>query len=357
MIATTQEQKTVAVELKGASAPGELTAIFSTFNVIDSDGDVTLPTAFEHGSEVIIGAFGHRTSEPPIGKGRIRVSPTNATVEGRLFLDTSHGRDAYNTLKELGPLGSWSYVFAVLAESRGDFKGKRVRFLEKVKVFSVDPVLAGAGVGTFTTSIKCANCAEKSQCPASAPSDLASAVAEARQTMEKYDARAALRDAAETVARLERDVEIEPDQVGWQQRHTVLDAIYHSASILLIPEAKARYFRTGPSGDPLIWGRSTPYGKEIWIKDRLGEREAYEVACHEMAHVAGMGEGEAREFGQLMIERRLAIRGAKQAYGAQFGPPPKIVRFEGWDPAGVREHIAYLESETEKFRRRAYALR
>jgi hypothetical protein len=46
-----------AVEVKGADS-GEVRAVFSTFNTVDSDGDVTLPGAFRDGQEVRISAYG-----------------------------------------------------------------------------------------------------------------------------------------------------------------------------------------------------------------------------------------------------------------------------------------------------------
>ena len=52
---------------------GLVEAVFSTFNVKDKQGDLTLPGAFEPDAEVMIGAYGHRTwfGEPPVGKGVI----------------------------------------------------------------------------------------------------------------------------------------------------------------------------------------------------------------------------------------------------------------------------------------------
>lgn len=46
------------VEIKNADK-GEVSAVFSTFNVLDSDNDVTLPGAFDEGAELPISAYGH----------------------------------------------------------------------------------------------------------------------------------------------------------------------------------------------------------------------------------------------------------------------------------------------------------
>ncbi|RTL20039.1 MAG: hypothetical protein EKK55_18440 [Rhodocyclaceae bacterium] len=147
-------RKSLPFELKAASTTGEFRAVFATFNVIDHDGDVTVPGAFKDGTEVIIGSFGHKTADLPVGKGVIVANDREASVEGKFFLDTGPGKDTYQTVKNLGGLGEWSYVFSVLKQSFGEKDGRPVRYLEDMKVYSVDPVLAGAGIDTRTTDIK-----------------------------------------------------------------------------------------------------------------------------------------------------------------------------------------------------------
>lgn len=146
-------RKSLPFELK-ASSTGEFRAVFATLNVIDHDGDVTVPGAFKDGAEVIVGSFGHKTADLPVGKGIIHANDREAAVEGQFFLDTQPGKDTYQTVKNLGGLGEWSYVFSVLKQSFGEQEGRQVRYLEDMKVFSVDPVLAGAGIDTRTTDIK-----------------------------------------------------------------------------------------------------------------------------------------------------------------------------------------------------------
>lgn len=128
--------------------------MFATFNTIDHDGDVTRPGAFKAGTEVIVGSWGHKTADLPVGKGLIVSDEREAAVEGEFFLDTQPGRDTYQTVKNLGSLGEWSYVFTVQKSSFGQHDGREVRFLEDLAVYSVDPVLAGAGINTRTTDIK-----------------------------------------------------------------------------------------------------------------------------------------------------------------------------------------------------------
>lgn len=147
------ERKRLPFELKAASE-GQFGAVFATFNVVDRDGDVTIPGAFKAGTEVIVGAWGHNPGQLPVGKGVIRATPQEATVEGQFFLDTDPGKATYQTVKNLGTLGEWSYIYSATKQSFGEFQGQQVRFLEGVEVFSVDPVLAGAGIDTRTVDIK-----------------------------------------------------------------------------------------------------------------------------------------------------------------------------------------------------------
>lgn len=135
---------------------GEVQAVFSTFDVIDADKDVTRPGAFVDGSPVRISAYGHGSWKDalPVGRGVIRTTPNEAILEGRFFLDTTPGRDTFTTIKEMGDLQEWSYSVDPVKVSFGEFAGEQVRFLEQIRVDEVSPVLLGAGVGTRTLSVK-----------------------------------------------------------------------------------------------------------------------------------------------------------------------------------------------------------
>jgi HK97 family phage prohead protease len=145
------------VEIKDADK-GEVTAVFSTLNVIDSDDDVTLPGAFENGAKVRVSAYGHKSWEGalPIGKGSIREVKNEAVADLRFFLDTQAGADTFQVVKELGEDGlqEWSYGYDPVEFSFGEHEGQQVRFLKKLKVHEVSPVLLGAGVGTRLLTAK-----------------------------------------------------------------------------------------------------------------------------------------------------------------------------------------------------------
>ncbi|GGK32107.1 hypothetical protein GCM10010124_26070 [Pilimelia terevasa] len=149
------DTKHLRVEVKDADR-GEFAAIFSTFDVVDHDRDVTKVGAFTDGAPVRVSAYGHAIwgGALPVGKGVIRTTGREAIAEGAFFLDTAAGRDTFTVVKELGDLQEWSYGYDATKFSFGEVDGKQVRFLEELKVHEVSPVLLGAGVGTRTLSAK-----------------------------------------------------------------------------------------------------------------------------------------------------------------------------------------------------------
>lgn len=144
------------VEIKSASK-GEVEAVFSTFNVIDHDGDVTFPGAFEDGAEVVISGYKHAvwSGALPVGTGRIRTTKSEAILQGRFLLDTTAGRDHFEVVKAMGARQEWSYGYDVLnPPETGMFDGRKANFLRKLKVHEVSPVFQGAGVNTRTLAVK-----------------------------------------------------------------------------------------------------------------------------------------------------------------------------------------------------------
>lgn len=132
---------------------GAFTAVFSTLNVIDHDGDVTVPGAFEDGQGVIVEPWNHGWTLPA-GKGVIRADEEKAWVEGKFFMETGVGKEHYETVKGMGDLAEWSYTFDIEEAGQGDFEDQQVQFLRKLDVVGVSPVTRGAGIDTRTVDIK-----------------------------------------------------------------------------------------------------------------------------------------------------------------------------------------------------------
>lgn len=160
------EKKTISVEIKNESE-GVVRARFAKLGVKDLDGDVTERGAF--GEQMVkVSSFNHSSwgNGLPVGVGEVHEDGDDAIAELRFFMDTTHGRDHFETVKGLGDLGEWSYGFDV-EQSREPTEEERQngirRVLQKLKVFEVSPVLRGAGVGTQTLGVKCDACAAKAE--------------------------------------------------------------------------------------------------------------------------------------------------------------------------------------------------
>lgn len=143
------------MRLKADGEPGEFSAVFATLNVIDRDGDVTLPGAFGE-QRVLIEPWNHNYQAPPVGKGTIHEVDADAVVDGRFFLDTANGKEHHAVVKETADMQEWSYTFRVVDGEAGMFDGEPVYFLKKLDVIGVSPVTRGAGIGTRTELIKSA---------------------------------------------------------------------------------------------------------------------------------------------------------------------------------------------------------
>lgn len=150
-----REYKSIST-VKEVSEEGQGIAIISTFDVIDKDRDVVRPGAF--GEQIAQMIPTHDWGATPIGKATIKENGDKAIAEFKLNLNTSGGKEWYNALKfdlDNPPVKQeYSYGFTVVKESRGEFEGRQVRFLEEVKVHEISPVLVGAGEGTGTLALK-----------------------------------------------------------------------------------------------------------------------------------------------------------------------------------------------------------
>lgn len=145
------------IKLLESEEVGRLQAMFSVFNMRDSDNDVVLPSFFTHGQEAVMSPWGHDWQSLPPGKGVIKVQQEGAVFDGQFFMDTDSGLQHYRTIKNLGGLQEWSFGFAVTEAKMGPFDDGMlgdVRFLIAGETYEVSPVLVGANRDTHTLDIK-----------------------------------------------------------------------------------------------------------------------------------------------------------------------------------------------------------
>ena len=151
--------KNAPIELKEDGDKRYIEAVFSLFDTIDSDNDVTKANALRSGytGNKVPLVWNHDWSKV-IGRGIIETDNQKAVFKG-YFLNTEAGKEAYNTVKEMQDMQQFSYGFQVMKSSKGthiDAKGEEipVRVLEDVKVWEVSPVLVGAQQNSFVQALK-----------------------------------------------------------------------------------------------------------------------------------------------------------------------------------------------------------
>jgi HK97 family phage prohead protease len=296
------------VEIKSADR-GEFSAVFSTFNVKDSDGDVTLPGAFEDGAEVLISSYGHTSWQGalPVGKGTIRQTKSEAVVDGQFFMDTTHGRDTFQVVKALGANQQWSYGFDVVDAEPGKHDGADVKILKRLKVHEVSPVLIGAGVNTRTLAVK-------SLMQDGYDAGDAALIAERALNVSEY--RAAI-----------RPHEVPVTDQEWSER----DVIKSLEAGATIPDLRSIYAWADPNGDPemkstyLLPHHHGPEGEAnleacqmaIWLlnngKSGIPEADRQAVYAHLASHLQD-GEREPLELRALNDSSPLKFR--EQIVGA-----------------------------------------
>lgn len=147
--------------VKEVSEAGEGVAVIATLNVVDHDGDVTLPGAF--GEQVAAMVPAHMWEAAPIGKAKIHESGNDVLADFKINRNTTLGKDWYEAIKfdlENPPTKQeYSYGFRVTESAQGDFETEgmepiEVRFIKGVIVAEISPVLKGAGINTRTLALK-----------------------------------------------------------------------------------------------------------------------------------------------------------------------------------------------------------
>jgi hypothetical protein len=139
-------------------AEGKVTAVFSTFNVVDRDGDVVMPGAISHG-RVAISQWNHgswNVGLPPVGIGVIGTTGSEAIMTGQFFMDTEAGYLTFRAVHALhvAGIGEWSYSLHGIVSRRWKVGGRDARIIDRVTVREVSPVMQGASINTRTLDAK-----------------------------------------------------------------------------------------------------------------------------------------------------------------------------------------------------------
>lgn len=346
------------VEIKDTSK-GTVSAVFSTFNVIDSDGDVTMPDAFTDGAEVAISAYGHTSwgGALPAGKGVIRTTKSEAILEGQFFMDTQHGKDTFAVVKAMGVRQQWSYGFDIIDAAPGQFDGKDVQFLQKLAVHEVSPVLVGAGVNTRTLAAK------GRKAPGGQP-----LMVPAERLESVSDYRAAIRPHETGTTRKAWDSRQARSDLSDLPTITELRAVHAWCDPDGDPEAKSSYrflHHEGSNGDANVRACLIGIGRIIGGKSGLSDTDARMVYNHLASHLddAGIEAPEIRGSGSKQnariavlladmateIEEIAVTRIQRAAKGKSLGSA--TVLFLEWLSDSQRDLKSVLDSPQEDMAR------
>lgn len=197
---------TTGVEYKDDGDTGSVVARFSTFDIIDREGDIVRASAFTDGQSVPM-VWAHDWTKP-IGKGVVRVAKDHARFEGEFF-PTSAGQEARSAVKAMGDLQQYSWGFRVLeTQPNEQIRGFDITAAE---VFEVSPVLVGANQQTATLSVKAL--------PDDALAELQARMADMRRTLDELVARSA------TPAEEPPDTDIEKALIAIERERIALELV------------------------------------------------------------------------------------------------------------------------------------
>lgn len=302
-----------------AKATGEFTAlVYLCSGAADLDGDLIAPDAFHAGDDVVVSQWNHSAfgEDLPSGRGKLRVDGNRVLVDGRFFLETTHGHDTHETVKQLGERCEWSIGYAV-TKTRVPTNDERDRGVRRVilalSLFEVSPVNKGAaGDGrTGTVAIK--------QAPPLTPAVVS-------QLLDLVEAKEDLADAIRQKAALVREAKALAVKTE-AKRYSVAELTRVNAergaqlAVAVLSQSKTatppaiRWLSDDAAKDigvdGLFW---TDVPGEIWVKSTLGAERAFEVGAHETFHALRPDHDEKAtlHFGEFL------------AYVAEVDPEPLL---------------------------------
>lgn len=152
------EIKSATVQDFQLTEEGEILVAFAELDAVDREQDYTFTGAFPSKAMPIShfnhGSWPERGGHPTTGRVDVNEVGKQAVAKGKFFMDTTHGRDAYHTVKGMAELQQWSYGYNVLEKAAPPTGIKARRGLKRVDPHELSPVLIGAGANTRTLDIK-----------------------------------------------------------------------------------------------------------------------------------------------------------------------------------------------------------
>ncbi len=134
-------------------------AVFVNFGVRNAFGDVWEPGCLTAGAPVLVGPYGHallgwEAGLPPIGIGTIEQTESEGLIAGEFF--TSPQAEAHYEAVRRTPMQEWSAIYYVRDWRIETLDDEETRYISRVDIASVDPVLRGANPDTRTIEVNAA---------------------------------------------------------------------------------------------------------------------------------------------------------------------------------------------------------
>lgn len=105
---------------------GRFEAVFSTFDIVDLDGDIVRREAIEDGKQVPV-LWAHDSFSMPVATGVISTTEKEAVISGK-FIDSTAGRNARSTIRATKDMQELSWGFVITKQrdiSEEDGEGRR----------------------------------------------------------------------------------------------------------------------------------------------------------------------------------------------------------------------------------------
>lgn len=148
---------TAPIEVKQTGdGVGFFSAAFTTFGIVDHDGDIVEASAIEDGITLPV-MWAHRHMDMPVAIGTVRKTERQGLIEGP-FIDSQMGRDAHATLLATKEVQEMSWAFEVTEAHEGSRDGATVRIITGTKPIEASFVLRGSNPETGILAIKCEAC-------------------------------------------------------------------------------------------------------------------------------------------------------------------------------------------------------
>lgn len=329
--------------LKQLSEKGEGTARIATLDTRDKDGDVLRAGCC--GEQHVPLLIAHQWDRVPVGKVRVYESPGAMLADFKVNMGLGRGKELYSALRfdldNPPPRAEWSFGFRIPegGSERGMFQGQPVRFLKRLELLEVSPVVAGAGVATATLALK-------------EHQDQAAVVARVQETLrrgEQFLAKLAVQEFEQVCGRFKESIE-HPHAYTFLAKGALPDFergarnfASWAAEDLGIPTPELKLFRVTRGGESPDFRMACKaigvyFGfpdHTIAVDGSLGPEALAETVAHECMHAAGGDESAAEAFARKFVtgtyRKMVGGGGPRAGYpmpGMKYDQTPVVVSYQ-----------------------------